>query len=35
MCVTIINEKETINLKESKAGYMAGFGVMKGKEEVM
>lgn len=32
MHVTIINEKEAINLKEGKKGYMGEFGVRKGKE---
>jgi hypothetical protein len=33
MNVTIINEKEAINLKESKEWYKGRFRRMKGKEE--
>lgn len=32
MHVTIINEKEAINVKEGMKGYMEEFGVRKGKE---
>lgn len=35
MCVTIINKKEAMNLKESKESYMGEFGGRGGKGETL
>jgi hypothetical protein len=35
VCAITINEKEAINLKESKEEYMGRFGGSKGKREIL